>query len=437
MSAITLTREQLYERVWTTPIIQLAQEFGISDVAVTKTCKRLQVPTPPRGYWAKVEAGQKPKKTPLPKLPIAQERQGLAAAVAQQLHTPNSGPVEPAPPKKLQRIELPSDNRSLHPVARELRAVLSNEAPDQQGLLQIHQRVDLPTVAVSKKAIDALVRSFHAILTELETRGVEFRKFRGKYGHPAFHCGQYQLSLSIEELIETIKRQPTEQEKRRPSWEWQLTSRQPSGRFQFSVGSGDYYNRSTGSSLVQKPDVSLEEITARVIEEIWDTFVAREKSRLESEEKWRRDQAEAKIRAEQERKAQHQETLKGMASHREENLIRAAQWWRLQNTTADFIDDCERRWKSSSGLLTPEQEQWVVWARARVKTIAPVETGYPDPANDGPFDPAAIPFGGPYPSTRRIPRPPTMPAPPPPPNEVHHHHSYPDPKPYPYWLKYQ
>ena len=437
MGAINLTREQFYERVWSTPMTQLAQELGLSDVAVAKTCRRLQVPTPPRGYWAKLAAGQNPKKTPLPKLPMVVERQDLALITAQLLHAPETAPAEPALPKKLDRVEIPTDNRSLHPVARELRAALQNEQPNEKGMLQIHQRIDVPSVTVSKKAVDGVVRSFHAILTELEARGVEFRKFRGKYGHPAFHCGNYQLGLSIEEIIETIKREPTDQEKRRPSSEWQLSSSQPSGRFQFSLGSSDYYNRTTGERLLQKPDISLEEITAQVIEKIWDTFVGREKARLEAEEKWQREQAEREVREEQERKSQHQEALKSVASHREENLIRAAQWWRLHNTTAEFIDDCERRWKSASGTLTPEQEQWLVWGRAHVKMISPIDTGYPDPSKDGPFDPASVSFGGPYPSTRRIPRPPTMPAPAPPPNEVHHHHSHPTSEPYPFWLKHQ
>lgn len=36
MGAITLTREQLYERVWSTPVATLAQELGLADVGVTK-----------------------------------------------------------------------------------------------------------------------------------------------------------------------------------------------------------------------------------------------------------------------------------------------------------------------------------------------------------------------------------------------------------------
>src|ERR1700704_2520660 len=64
-----LTREQLYEKVWSAPTTQVAAELGISDVALAKRCKKLNVPKPSLGYWAKVAAGQKPAKVPLPSAP--------------------------------------------------------------------------------------------------------------------------------------------------------------------------------------------------------------------------------------------------------------------------------------------------------------------------------------------------------------------------------
>ena len=42
---------------------KLAESFGISDVGLAKICERHRVPTPPRGYWAKKEAGRPVKQT--------------------------------------------------------------------------------------------------------------------------------------------------------------------------------------------------------------------------------------------------------------------------------------------------------------------------------------------------------------------------------------
>ena len=52
-----LSRQELYDLVWTEPLRSLSARFGISDVALRKTCARAQVPTPERGYWASKERG--------------------------------------------------------------------------------------------------------------------------------------------------------------------------------------------------------------------------------------------------------------------------------------------------------------------------------------------------------------------------------------------
>jgi hypothetical protein len=64
---ITLSREDLYELAWSKPILDLAKDFGISDVGLAKRCKRLGIPIPGRGYWARVDAGQTPYRPKLPK----------------------------------------------------------------------------------------------------------------------------------------------------------------------------------------------------------------------------------------------------------------------------------------------------------------------------------------------------------------------------------
>lgn len=61
-------REKLYEEVWNEPVTTVAKRYGISDNGLRKHCKRLGIPFPPRGYWAKVNAGHKAPKTPLPKV---------------------------------------------------------------------------------------------------------------------------------------------------------------------------------------------------------------------------------------------------------------------------------------------------------------------------------------------------------------------------------
>src|SRR5258708_14245576 len=64
---LTLTRQSLYELVWSKPMSTLANEFGITDVGLAKRCRAVDVPIPYRGYWARRAAGQTPPRLPLPK----------------------------------------------------------------------------------------------------------------------------------------------------------------------------------------------------------------------------------------------------------------------------------------------------------------------------------------------------------------------------------
>ena len=58
MQSRRVSRDELYALVWKTPMSRLGAEFGITGNGLAKICDRLEVPYPPRGYWAKKEAGK-------------------------------------------------------------------------------------------------------------------------------------------------------------------------------------------------------------------------------------------------------------------------------------------------------------------------------------------------------------------------------------------
>jgi len=47
-------------------MVNIAKEFGVSSSYLTRVCKRLNVPHPARGYWAKIAAGRVVGKVVLP-----------------------------------------------------------------------------------------------------------------------------------------------------------------------------------------------------------------------------------------------------------------------------------------------------------------------------------------------------------------------------------
>jgi hypothetical protein len=66
-------RKVLYEQVWSEPALTVAKGYGVSSVWLGKVCRLLNVPVPPRGYWARVRSGSKGRKPPLPVLRMKPE----------------------------------------------------------------------------------------------------------------------------------------------------------------------------------------------------------------------------------------------------------------------------------------------------------------------------------------------------------------------------
>jgi len=61
-----ITRDELYQQVWSEPTWILAPKLGVSGKAIQKLCERLDVPKPEQGYWNLVRAGYQMEKPPLP-----------------------------------------------------------------------------------------------------------------------------------------------------------------------------------------------------------------------------------------------------------------------------------------------------------------------------------------------------------------------------------
>lgn len=143
MARTTVTREELYEQVWTTPLLRLAVQYGVSNVALGKTCRRLNIPTPGRGYWARLAAGEKLKRPPLPKASPQQ-------AWVRLERDPNAKPVEVktlAPD-----VAVPKTLENAHVVVRKLAALLAKSPLDQHHCLTVGGCLTV-TVDAHKRAL--------------------------------------------------------------------------------------------------------------------------------------------------------------------------------------------------------------------------------------------------------------------------------------------
>ena len=142
VEGIRITREELYQLIWSKSTIKLAKEFGISDVALGKICKKLNVPKPYLGYWRKLETGRKIQPPPLPKI-----NKGIPTEAI--IHPINSKPkesFEPQNPEVLAKIEaegqvnnrinVAKDLRNAHPLTSQTRQLLEKAKPDDYGRLR-------------------------------------------------------------------------------------------------------------------------------------------------------------------------------------------------------------------------------------------------------------------------------------------------------------
>lgn len=46
-----VSRQELYEMIWITPIVKLGKELGYSYLEMVQLCEKLNIPRPDGGYW--------------------------------------------------------------------------------------------------------------------------------------------------------------------------------------------------------------------------------------------------------------------------------------------------------------------------------------------------------------------------------------------------
>lgn len=170
-----MKRTDLYVLVWEKPVTHVAKEFGISDVAVRKICVKHEIPTPPLGYWAKLQHGKKVSKTPLPPLKPGQSDQ-VALRPRQKPDLPpeisetRQAAIEEEA-RDEDRIFVPSEwPKRLHPVAAATRQALRKAKADHEGFLAC-KGVGVFDATVGPESIDRIALLIHGLLHAAIERG--------------------------------------------------------------------------------------------------------------------------------------------------------------------------------------------------------------------------------------------------------------------------
>lgn len=165
-----ITREELYRRVWETPVRTLAKEFDISDVGLAKACRKHQIPLPPVGYWTKVQFGKKVRR---PALPKAENTKVVLEASRYRTMVPSEVLIELKLPAV--EIQLPANTEQLAPFAAATFKQLNKDKTDERGLVNCGG-VNVMSCSVSPTGAERAARLLHAIETALPQLGAKLAK---------------------------------------------------------------------------------------------------------------------------------------------------------------------------------------------------------------------------------------------------------------------
>jgi hypothetical protein len=187
---IRLTRQELYEKVWSRPAISLAQEFGIGGRGLGKICSRFEIPVPPRGSWAKLAAGKHVTRIPFPtaksdvrsEILIQPSPEGPEAPWPEEVRTEVTAVLE-----NRDQIHVSETLRSPHPIVKGwLEQKRERRKVDQLS----GRRSELPLDATERRKF----RIFGEIFSETEKLGHEVKETRGEV---YFEIGGQRLEYKV------------------------------------------------------------------------------------------------------------------------------------------------------------------------------------------------------------------------------------------------
>jgi len=321
---LTLSREDLYELVWSKPMLELARDFGLSDVALAKRCRKLGIPVPGRGYWSRVEAGQTPRQ---PRLRKREDHDSDYSALTFDVPREDEAASDAVPPalaehaavrEKIQNVELLADVDLLRASAIVKRMAVSLKRPWRKEIIWNRGEHRGPTIriSVSDEVADRALQVCERLVAAANSLGWEFKappnpdESHRTYRHepepeiPKFGLFMVEgegLSLRIHERQRRIDHVPTEAEnaKRRrgdyvyaPRWDYLMTGEL---RVYLSEGDSSYARKTWKDGARKRIEDDIKAILVAMADEAFRIKADREQQRLWEIERRRQEELELQL----------------------------------------------------------------------------------------------------------------------------------------------
>jgi hypothetical protein len=297
-------REELYERVWTTPMHRLAKEFGYSDVGLAKLCEKHNIPRPGLGYWRRLELGQKPER---PRLPVVEQPNPYRIEIAiREPLLPNGK----AAPQEVPAVTVPSDRPISHAVVVRSERLLRNSKEDENRIL-VPRKGTASHLHVTEATLPRALRILDALFVTFEERGMQIVWTNEENANLHVVCDGENVGFALEEILDRKAHTPTEQEAARhkrdywwspPKWDYQAT-----GLLRICLLNGE----TTGARRTwsERKERSLESQLGAVVLGI-STLVESIKKVESERQRWRDEWAARERRQQEERQQQEEFTRK-------------------------------------------------------------------------------------------------------------------------------
>lgn len=213
--SLSFTRREFYDLVWSKPMIHLAKELGVSDVALHKICRKHDIPNPPLGWWAKKAAGKAVEQIPLPEVESDRPdaiyiRSAPAADWKTQAIEVAEGKAKSAPQSS---AAIPKQGSA---VVRNTLAALRRGKANEQGLICI-RAAGLVPCSVAKQSIGRVAEFLPRLEMAAEVQGFTLTTD----DQPSrFSDGAQTVKFEITEGYRREKHELTRKEKaERAAWE--------------------------------------------------------------------------------------------------------------------------------------------------------------------------------------------------------------------------
>jgi hypothetical protein len=362
----TITREELYQALWQTPMSKLAATWGVPIAGIVKACVELKVPRPASGHWQLVARGWDVEREPLPP---AEEKTPLSVVIkAGQKRSP-AKPVQAseasAAPATQPQYKIPKNLDNAHPLVKQTRQELKGSYL-HHGLIQGGSPL---SVEVSPDQQNRALCIMDAIVKAVVGMGGRFEQEKDSWCRH-FLMGKQPVWFYMTEVKKRITIDPEldeEERKARGYSSWEKYEWKGGGLLRFKITGHKYVDEQVWTETTR---YKMENLVPEIIERL-----ARVEEDGKANQEWEAEQN--KIAAEKQRLRDIEWRREYEENERRKSLVETSERWHQAQKLRQFVRACERELQKKIGLPPGTAATiWLEWARAHAARLDPIKQGY-------------------------------------------------------------